>query len=165
MSNQRLLCHCLSLINSLIILCGISNKHSEQSQSLEDCHWGKVTYFEGTLMQHGGDCMSLTFMEMWQQQCLWVIGANLIAFNDVTKKAMATINFKKAIAVEDNQDTCMGALSPDWSDDYDRMLDVFRALVGHIPPNPLWAELIWQRQQEMAKQPPAQMSSSKISPR
>jgi len=28
-------------------------------------------------------------------------------------------------------------------------LDVFNALVGHIPPNPLWAELVWQRQQEL----------------
>lgn len=32
-------------------------------------------------------------------------------------------------------------------------LEVLGALVGHIPPNPLWAELIWQRQQELAKQP------------
>lgn len=29
-------------------------------------------------------------------------------------------------------------------------LEVLRALVGHIPPNPLWAELVWQRQHEMA---------------
>jgi hypothetical protein len=31
-------------------------------------------------------------------------------------------------------------------------LEVLRALVGHIPPNPLWAELIWQRQDELKKQ-------------
>ena len=31
-------------------------------------------------------------------------------------------------------------------------LEVLRALVGHIPPNPLWAELIWQRQEELKKQ-------------
>jgi hypothetical protein len=35
---------------------------------------------------------------------LRVIGANLVAFNDVTKKATATIDLKKAIAIEDNQD-------------------------------------------------------------
>jgi hypothetical protein len=34
---------------------------------------------------------------------LRVIGANLVAFNDVTKKATATIGLKKAIAVEDDQ--------------------------------------------------------------
>ncbi|KAG6335020.1 hypothetical protein ID866_4065 [Astraeus odoratus] len=33
-----------------------------------------------------------------------------------------------------------------------KWLEVLRALVGHIPPYPLWAELIWQRQQEMPKQ-------------
>ncbi|KAG1877598.1 hypothetical protein DFJ58DRAFT_751930 [Suillus subalutaceus] len=156
-------------------------------QSLEDCHRGlrHVAWHK-----HGGDCMT------WRRRRLRVIGANLVAFNDVTKKATATINLKKAIAVEDNQDTRTGALSRARSaDNYDGMfaversfrlifpgnqeifffadtddekakwLDVFRALVGHIPPNPLWAELIWQRQQEMAKQPPTQMSSSKISPR
>ena len=30
-------------------------------------------------------------------------------------------------------------------------LEVLRALVGHIPPHPLWAELLWQRQEEMSK--------------
>lgn len=29
-------------------------------------------------------------------------------------------------------------------------LEVLRALIGRIPPNPLWAELVWQRQHEMA---------------
>lgn len=46
-------------------------------------------------------------------------------------------------------------LSPFWSSllttaSYIR-LEVFRALVGHIPPNPLWAELVWQRQNEQGK--------------
>lgn len=30
-------------------------------------------------------------------------------------------------------------------------LEVLRALVGHIPPHPLWAELLWQRQEELSK--------------
>jgi DNA-binding transcriptional regulator/RsmH inhibitor MraZ len=30
-------------------------------------------------------------------------------------------------------------------------LEVLRALVGHIPPYPLWGELLWQRQEEIAK--------------
>ena len=32
-----------------------------------------------------------------------MIGANLVAFNDVTKKATATIDLKKAITIEDDQ--------------------------------------------------------------
>jgi hypothetical protein len=43
---------------------------------------------------------------------LRVIGANLVAFNDVTRKATATIDLKKAIAVEDDQDTRTHPLSP-----------------------------------------------------
>lgn len=31
-------------------------------------------------------------------------------------------------------------------------LEVLRALVGHIPPNPLWAEVVWQKQEELRKQ-------------
>ena len=33
-------------------------------------------------------------------------------------------------------------------------LEILGALVGRIPPNPLWAELLWQKQQEnMEKRP------------
>jgi len=58
-----------------------------------------------------------------------VTGANLIAFNDVTKKAMATINLKKAIAVEDTQDARSAALSPDgrYRDNYDSLIAVERS--------------------------------------
>jgi hypothetical protein len=42
---------------------------------------------------------------------LRVVGSSLIAFNDVTKKATATIDLKKAIAVEDDQEP-RGAMSP-----------------------------------------------------
>lgn len=58
-----------------------------------------------------------------------VTGANLVAFNDVTKKATATINLKKAIAVEDTQDARSAALSPDgrYRDDYDSLIAVERS--------------------------------------
>ncbi|KAJ7647621.1 hypothetical protein FB45DRAFT_975262 [Roridomyces roridus] len=157
-------------------------------QSLDECHrglrhinWHKVTYFQGTLTQNGGDCST------WRRRQLRVIGASLVAFNDVTKKATATIDLKKAIAVEDDQDA-RGAMSPasaktsrSTRDDYDgvygversfrlvfpndqeiaffadtdeekaKWLEILRALVGHIPPHPLWGELLWQRQEELAK--------------
>lgn len=37
----------------------------------------------------------------------------MIAFNDITKKAIATINLKKALAVEDDQEPQMDVQSPD----------------------------------------------------
>ncbi|KAK0461050.1 uncharacterized protein EV420DRAFT_1668224 [Desarmillaria tabescens] len=171
-------------------------------QSLEECHrglrhinWHKVTYFEGTLTQSGGDCSS------WRRRQLRVIGSNLVAFNNVTKRVTATIDLKKATAVEDDQPK-EKALSPGarsrYADEYDgmygversfrlifpedeiaffadtdeekaRWLDVLRALVGHIPPHPLWAELLWQRQEELSKKaksgsaPSTRPSSSKTS--
>ncbi|KAJ7496992.1 hypothetical protein FB451DRAFT_1120099 [Mycena latifolia] len=161
----------------------------ELPQSLEECHrglrhinWHKVTYFQGTLTQNGGDCST------WRRRQLRVIGASLVAFNDVTKKATATIDLKKAVAVEDDQEA-RGAMSPasgmtarssrydeydglygversfrlvfsndqeivffaDTDDEKAKWLEVLRALVGHIPPHPLWAELLWQRQEELSK--------------
>ncbi|KAJ7076864.1 hypothetical protein B0H15DRAFT_915636 [Mycena belliarum] len=158
-------------------------------QSLEECHrglrhinWHKVTYFQGTLTQNGGDCST------WRRRQLRVIGASLVAFNDVTKKVTATIDLKKAIAVEDDQEA-RGAMSPasaltarssrhdeydglygversfrliflndqeivffaDTDDEKAKWLEVLRALVGHIPPHPLWAELLWQRQEDLSK--------------
>ncbi|EIW80738.1 hypothetical protein CONPUDRAFT_166161 [Coniophora puteana RWD-64-598 SS2] len=157
-------------------------------QSLEECvrgfrhtHWHKVTYFEGTLTQNGGDCTT------WRRRQLRVIGANLVAFNDVTKKATATINLKKAVAVEDMQDM-RGKLDDedyglygversfrltfpndqhifffaDSDEEKARWLDVLRALVGHIPPNPLWAELLYQRQQELATKLQQQSSQENV---
>ncbi|KAF8690172.1 hypothetical protein AX14_003104 [Amanita brunnescens Koide BX004] len=164
-------------------------------QSLDECcrglrhiNWHKVTYFEGTLTQNGGDC------SMWRRRRFRVVGANLVAFNDVTKKATATINLKQAIAIEDDQQGRGTSMSPAssrtgrYGDEYDavfgversfrlmfsndeeivffadtdeekaKWLEIFRALVGHIPPHPLWGELLWQRQEELTKLAQSQSS-------
>ncbi|KAL1746168.1 hypothetical protein HDZ31DRAFT_34757 [Schizophyllum fasciatum] len=161
-------------------------------QSLDECarglrhvQWHKITYFEGTLTQNGGDCTS------WRRRQFRVIGGSLVAFNDVTKRAIATIDIKKAIALQDDDDARRRALSPtsgssaaasryldemdglcgversfrlifpgdeeilffaDSDEEKDKWLQVLRALVGKIPPHPLWAEVLWQRQHEQQKQ-------------
>ncbi|KAF9529228.1 hypothetical protein CPB83DRAFT_812523 [Crepidotus variabilis] len=156
-------------------------------QSLDECHrglrhinWHKVTYFQGTLTQNGGDCST------WRRRQFRVIGSNLVAFNDVTKRATATIDLKKAVGVEDNErshqspdedDALYGVersfrlifpqnqeilFFADTDEEKSRWLDVLRALVGHIPPHPLWAELLWQRQEELAKR--TQTTSQTILP-
>ncbi|PFH53853.1 hypothetical protein AMATHDRAFT_1075 [Amanita thiersii Skay4041] len=152
-------------------------------QSLDEClrglrhiNWHKVTYFEGTLTQNGGDCNT------WRRRQFRLIGANLVAFNDVTKKATATISLKKAIGIEDDQEARANSMSPgqcarysdeilygversfrllfpeeeiiffaDTDEEKEKWLEIFRALVGHIPPHPLWGELLWQRQEELSK--------------
>lgn len=72
-----------------------------------------------------------------------VVGANLVAFNDVTKKATATIDLKKAIAVEDDQEARNNALSSSaasnprssrYADEYDGLYGVersFRLIFPH----------------------------------
>ncbi|KAH7872054.1 uncharacterized protein C8R40DRAFT_524145 [Lentinula edodes] len=174
----------------------------ELPQSLEECHrglrhvnWHKMTYFEGTLTQNGGDCSS------WRRRRFRVIGANLVAFNDVTKRVTATINLRNAITVEDNQDPHKrdGAVRSPASgaslyyDEYDglfgversfrlvfpeeeilffadtdeekaKWLEILNALVGHIPPHPLWAELLWQRQEDLNKVKRAQPQAANPAP-
>lgn len=160
-------------------------------QSLEECHrglrhvnWHKMTYFEGTLTQNGGDCSS------WRRRQFRIIGAKLVAFNDVTKRATATIDLKKVVAVEDDQppsslvsprSTATGrgardvdryeslygversfrlifedqgeiAFFADTDGEKAKWLEVLNALVGRIPPHPLWAEMLWQRQTDLNNQ-------------
>lgn len=59
-----------------------------------------------------------------------MIGANLVAFNDVTKKATATIDLKKAIAVEDDQNTKSSS-----GDEYDGLYGVERSFRLIFPQN------------------------------
>ena len=59
-----------------------------------------------------------------------MIGANLVAFNDVTKKATATIDLKKAVAVEDDQEARNNiALSPSTTRS-SRFVDEYDGLYG-----------------------------------
>ncbi|KAF6763079.1 hypothetical protein DFP72DRAFT_1030227 [Ephemerocybe angulata] len=132
----------------------------ELPQSLEDCHkglrhinWHKVTYYQGTLTQNGGDCST------WRRRQFRVMGGQLIAFNDL----------RRAIRLDDEQDMDDEAMYgversfrlvfpheeivffADTDEEKAKWLEVLRALVGHIPPHPLWAELLWQRQDEITK--------------
>jgi hypothetical protein len=149
----------------------------ECQRALDNVRWHRNTYMEGTLTQLGGDCSS------WRRRTFRLVGARLIAFSDVTKKASATIELAHALAVEDDDEArgagAAGALSPAsgssrYSDPLDgygversfrlvfaggaeisfytdsdgekaQWLDILRQIVGHVPHNPLWAELLFER--------------------
>ncbi|RPD53327.1 hypothetical protein L226DRAFT_540672 [Lentinus tigrinus ALCF2SS1-7] len=159
-------------------------------QSLEECHrglthtrWHKSCYMQGMLTQLGGDCNT------WRRRHLRLIGSSLVAYNDVTKRAIATIDLRKAIGIHDEQkDVRSPASAATVRSDYDdsepyglggvshsfklefeghqitfyadtdqekaNWVNILKALVGRIPPNPLWAEVLFQRQ-EQAKHPAA----------
>ncbi|KAG8690396.1 Bud site selection protein bud4 [Ceratobasidium sp. 394] len=159
-------------------------------QSLEECHrglravaWHKKIYHQGILTQSGGDVMT------WRRRQLRVIGSNLVAYNDVTGRAIATIDLKRALAVEDDQQPLPPNAIPGrrprdesdlaversfrliFGDDDDiaffadtdeekaEWLRVLQALVGNIPPHPLWAELVWQRHEQAAAAQQAQQQA------
>lgn len=63
-----------------------------------------------------------------------VIGGSLVAFNDVTKRATATIDLKKAIAIEDDQDPKNVTRRRD-VDDFDSMYGVERSFRLIFPHN------------------------------
>ncbi|TBU23853.1 hypothetical protein BD311DRAFT_703183 [Dichomitus squalens] len=152
-------------------------------QSLEECHrglthtrWHKSCYMQGTLTQLGGDCNVL------RRRHLRIIGCSLIAYNDVTRRAIASIDLRKATAVDDGrkepiQSPASGGTAHSYDDDdafgagrhgfqlkfgsehitfvadteqeKDDWVNILKALVGRIPPNPLWAELLFQRQEQL----------------
>ncbi|KAH9942234.1 uncharacterized protein BXZ73DRAFT_87885 [Epithele typhae] len=71
-------------------------------QSLEECtrglthtRWHKSCYMQGTLTQIGGDCTT------WRRRHLRIIGCSLVAYNDITRRAIASIDLRKATKVED----------------------------------------------------------------
>ncbi|RDX41409.1 hypothetical protein OH76DRAFT_1489500 [Lentinus brumalis] len=152
-------------------------------QSLEECHrglthtrWHKACYMQGMLTQIGGDCRT------WRRRHLRLIGSSLVAYNDVTKRAIATIDLRKAIGVVDEQKGVARSPASRSSHDYDdsepygiggvshsfkleflgdeiwfyadtdeektNWVNILKALIGRIPPNPLWAEVLFQRQEQ-----------------
>lgn len=60
-----------------------------------------------------------------------MIGGHLVAFNDITKKATATIDLKRAVAVEDDQDARSGPHSP--QSDFDMLGGVERSFRLKFP--------------------------------
>jgi hypothetical protein len=54
-------------------------------------------------------------LQSWRRRQFRLVGGNLIAFSDVTKKAISTIDLRQALAIEDDDDTRAAAaamLSP-----------------------------------------------------
>ena len=92
------------------------------------------------------------FYQTWCRRQLRVVRANLVAFNDVTKKAMATIDLKKALLVEDDQESRNNVLSPAsgmttrssrYADEYDGLYGVERWCVFTLVHLPADAEATW----------------------
>ncbi|WWC99204.1 hypothetical protein V866_006099 [Kwoniella sp. B9012] len=149
--------------------------------------WHEHEYHEGVLTQEGGDC------NMPKRRLFKLIGGNLVAINEVTKKEVTKIDLRQAISVIDLNAQDNGTpksrmtMRPRSSDeglsvrprcfmveftdgegitfaaDNDKSKEVWmqtlEGLIGKIPSNPLWAELLATRQRERAARRTASSTS------
>lgn len=139
---------------------------SEQlPQSIDECirgmrhhAWHQHEYHEGTLTQRGGDCKAP------RRRHFKIIGGSLVASNEVTKKHVISIDLRKAVAVQDENKARERGDEPysamprsfsiafkaaesitfwcDTDEDKSKWLQALEAIVGKVPSNPLWAEVL-----------------------
>ncbi|TYJ51830.1 hypothetical protein B9479_007589 [Cryptococcus floricola] len=158
----------------------------ELPQCIDDClrglryhAWHEHEYFEGILTQDGGDCSHP------KRRLFKILGGNLIAINEVTKKQVARIDLRQAVSITDlNTATCgspntVATRRGDYDEDggfgqrprsfemlfqdgeaivfmadtdkaKEGWMETLQGLIGKIPANPLWAELLTLRMREKA---------------
>ncbi|EIW73323.1 hypothetical protein TREMEDRAFT_73045 [Tremella mesenterica DSM 1558] len=153
----------------------------ELPQCIDDClrgirhhAWHEHEYHEGLLTQDGGDCT------VPRRRMFRLIGGNLVAMNEVTKKHVASIDLRQAIGVIDlnvsggspksrmtmrrGSDEGISSrprsfemefkdgetiiFSADTDADKVAWMTTLEGLIGKIPSNPLWAELLAAKMRE-----------------
>ena len=157
--------------------------------------WHECEYHEGVLTQEGGDC------SVPRRRLFKLVGGNLVAINEVTKKHVTSIDLRKATQVVDlnasdpysepvkNGSPMSKAMTTrqrdgedfgtrprsfrlefddDWIDfwadkqeDKDVWMSTFSGLIGKIPSNPLWAELLATRMRDKASKRSASGATKK----
>ncbi|OCF40741.1 hypothetical protein I317_05436 [Kwoniella heveanensis CBS 569] len=150
--------------------------------------WHEHEYHEGILTQEGGDCTHP------KRRLFKLIGGNLVAINEVTKKEVTKIDLRQALSVVDlnaeqgggtpksrmtmrprGSDEGFGArprsfllefkdgdnitFAADTDKAKETWMETLEGLIGKIPSNPLWAELLATRQRERAARRTASSSS------
>ncbi|WVF65953.1 hypothetical protein IAT40_000691 [Kwoniella sp. CBS 6097] len=167
----------------------------EMPQCIDEClrgmrhhAWHEHEYHEGVLTQEGGDCTHP------KRRLFKLIGGNLVAINEVTKKEVTKIDLRQALSVVDlnaeqgggtpksrmtmrprESDEGFGArprsfmvefkdgdgiiFAADTDKAKEIWMETLEGLIGKIPSNPLWAELLATRQRERAARRTASSSS------
>lgn len=78
--------------------------------------------------------------QTWKRRHFRIIGANMVAFNDVTKRAITTIDLRKAVSLHDDQEKNMRtpashASSNSYDDEFDGPCGVERSFKLFFPGN------------------------------
>ncbi|KAG8952523.1 Bud site selection protein bud4 [Tulasnella sp. 424] len=146
----------------------------ECHRGLRHIAWHKVMYHEGTLTQSGGDCKGwrrrhikviganlVSFNDVTNRPTATIELKRAIAVvdnQDPNADPTSPIGSKPDEDETYNVERSFRLIFPgneviaffaDTDSDKSKWLDILRALIGRIPPNPLWAELVWQRQEEI----------------
>ncbi|WVR03570.1 hypothetical protein IAU60_000562 [Kwoniella sp. DSM 27419] len=169
-------------------------KPEDMPQCIDEClrgmrhhAWHEHEYHEGVLTQEGGDCSHP------KRRLFKLIGGNLVAINEVTKKEVTKIDLRQATSVidlnveqggspksrmtmrprtsEEGFSTRPKSFMVEFKDgegitfaaDTDEAkitwMETLEGLIGKIPSNPLWAELLAARTKERAARRTASSSS------
>ena len=84
--------------------------------------------------------LTVYFTQTWKRRHFRIIGANMVAFNDVTRKAITTIDLKKAVSLHDDQERNMKtpashASSSSYDDEFDGPCGVEKSFKLLFPGN------------------------------
>lgn len=153
----------------------------ETLRGLRHHKWHSQVYHEGILTQVGGDC------RVPRRRFFKLIGGSLVAINEVTKKEVARIDLREASAlvdcnqpgVEDDYDPFSArprsfqlrftdneaiVFSADKDDDKAVWMDTLQGLLGKVPSNPIWAEMLAQSSKERKDRRRSKRRSSAMPP-
>lgn len=120
-----------------------------------------------------------------------LVGGRIIVFNEITKRAIATIDLQTAVTVEDANNASEEAVEKGWvdegdasversfilvlkvdeveeklhffgdtDDDKDIWIKELSGIIGRIPPKPLWAQALEERQSPPPSQLPQRTTSN-----
>lgn len=182
----KLVLHMLGIPN----LPGVTQKDLPMSldhtlKVMKEMQWHKKKVCQSVLTQLGGGVTS------WRRRMYSLVGGRIIVFNEITKRAIATIDLQTAVTVEDANNASEEAVEKGWvdegdasversfilvlkvdeveeklhffgdtDDDKDIWIKELSGIIGRIPPKPLWAQALEERQSPPPSQLPQRTTSN-----
>ncbi|TIB03467.1 hypothetical protein E3P84_02834 [Wallemia ichthyophaga] len=156
-------------------------------KTMKEMQWHKKKICQSVLTQLGGGVTS------WRRRMYSLVGGRIIVFNEVTKRAIATIDLATAKAVLDCNNASAEAVENGWVDEGDASVErsfmlvlqdqsgeeklhffsdtdedkevwvkELRGIIGRIPPKPLWAQALEERQSPPPSQLPQRTTSNVV---
>ncbi|TIA90845.1 hypothetical protein E3P99_01399 [Wallemia hederae] len=155
---------------------------------MKEMQWHKKKICQSVLTQLGGGVTS------WRRRMYSLVGGRIIVFNEVTKRAIATVDLTNAVTVQDCNKASDTAVEKGWVDEGDASVErsfmlilkdesgedklhffsdtdedkamwmkELSGIIGRIPPKPLWAQALEERQSPPPSQLPQRTTSNVVS--